>query len=336
MGIGGEKGLGFTMRLASRGIIEIDVCLSISYRPGNRTVRAFLHGCTSQQQLMIRTRLQRWSTLTEHPLLLPLILVEIKADRIEKEQIDLWNLLVRVEGQSKQTGAPAIKKHIIDFAGQNSRHEAEAENAQKSRVDSDFKQVTIGVVGVIQRTTGLGSHTRALLLSISEMRKSIQAVSNLASAPEAVHLKKIGEMLSGKLDLLEHRTRVMDSDIEFIEKRAQAQQAAVYNFLAQRDAKLQRDLAEFSKEISQAAKRDSSAMKGIAILTMVFLPGTYIATFFTMPILDFSGHSRLPSVSHSFWLYWTITVPLTLIVLLTYLSYVFHVNQKYKSKSQNE
>jgi hypothetical protein len=215
------------MRLSSRGIIEIDVCVSISYRPGTGTVRGFLQGCTSQQQAMIKGRLQQWSALSNHPLLLPTILVEMKVDRIDEEQTKLWNLLVRVEGQSKQTGAPEVNRPIMNFEDLKINDELEVEKAQQMRVDSEFRQVTLGVIGVIQRTTSVGSHAKALLLSIGEIQKSMQVVSDMASTSKTAHLKKIGEMLSEKLVLLEHRTQVMTGDIEFIEKRAQAQQSAV-------------------------------------------------------------------------------------------------------------
>jgi len=62
----------------------------------------------------------------------------------------------------------------------------------------------------------------------------------------------------------------------------------VYNYIAQKDARINQKLSEYStelaadsREIAAAAKRDSSAMKGIAFLTMVFLPGTYTAVRFT-------------------------------------------------------
>jgi cytochrome bd-type quinol oxidase subunit 1 len=61
-----------------------------------------------------------------------------------------------------------------------------------------------------------------------------------------------------------------------------------------------------------------------------------VQTFFTMPILDFTANSRLPSVNHTFWLYWIITAPLTVAVLISYLSFVIHVNQKYKKKYRTE
>ena len=58
----------------------------------------------------------------------------------------------------------------------------------------------------------------------------------------------------------------------------------VYNFLAQKDARISQALAEGSKsmaedssQIARASKRDSSAMKGLSVLTMFFLPGTFLA-----------------------------------------------------------
>lgn len=58
----------------------------------------------------------------------------------------------------------------------------------------------------------------------------------------------------------------------------------VYNYIAQMDAQYNQELSKYStqlaadsRQISVASKRDSTAMKGIAVLTMVFLPGTFVA-----------------------------------------------------------
>lgn len=40
-------------------------------------------------------------------------------------------------------------------------------------------------------------------------------------------------------------------------------------------------IARDSKELAEASKRDSSSMKIIAVLTTLFLPGTFIAVRFT-------------------------------------------------------
>jgi hypothetical protein len=58
----------------------------------------------------------------------------------------------------------------------------------------------------------------------------------------------------------------------------------LYNHMRQRDSEIQRDLARQSTQmatestaIAEATQRDSSSMKAIAVLTMVFLPGTAVS-----------------------------------------------------------
>jgi hypothetical protein len=96
------------MHLSSRVILELDICAAISYQPGTGTVNAFLHGCTSDQQTEVKERLQYLSFLAGHPLLLPIILVEMRMNIIKDLEQMLWNLLLTVETRSGQTGAPAV------------------------------------------------------------------------------------------------------------------------------------------------------------------------------------------------------------------------------------
>jgi hypothetical protein len=51
----------------------------------------------------------------------------------------------------------------------------------------------------------------------------------------------------------------------------------LFNLVSQQDADLNIALAHDSKKLAAASKRDSSAMKIIAILTTIFLPGTFIS-----------------------------------------------------------
>lgn len=90
-------------------------------------------------------------------------------------------------------------------------------------------------------------------------------------------------------------------------------------------------------------------MKAIALLTMVFLPGTFVAvsgrrsvvkacskanicglkSFFAMPLLDWQAPRGTSVVSHRFWIYWAVTVPLTAAVLLLWATwYVFSGRQR--------
>jgi len=50
-----------------------------------------------------------------------------------------------------------------------------------------------------------------------------------------------------------------------------------YNFLAQRDNNLNVEVAQDSKIIALVTGRDSIATKTVAILTIAFLPGIFVA-----------------------------------------------------------
>jgi hypothetical protein len=259
--------------------------------------------------------------LTRHPLLLPLLLIEEKLNLIEDQEMQWWNALVNVETLSRQTGAPAV--NFLEIVKWEQSGDSEYTNMIGESDGTRLQSITIGVLQVLQLITYAESHARSLLLAVEEIQKSMETLNTITNAPRKVYMEKAGAVLSEKLDLLAHRIRVVISNIQFVEKRAQAQQSAVsliknsmilntvtkqskvYNYIARLDsqtqqklaeaqtelakaqtelAKAQTELAQSQKEISlssnliaQASKRDSSAMKGIALLTMVFLPGTYIA-----------------------------------------------------------
>ena len=97
--------------------------------------------------------------------------------------------------------------------------------------------------------------------------------------------------------------------------RVQAQLEVTKTLIAQRDTQV-------NIEIAKAAKRDSELMKGITVVTMVFLPATFMATFFSMVFWHVGGEKEIHLlVSGWIWLYPAVTLPLTVIVLTWYLAY---------------
>lgn len=77
--------------------------------------------------------------------------------------------------------------------------------------------------------------------------------------------------------------------------------AKVYALLAQKDNELNR--------------RYGADMRVIAVVTLLFLPGTFVATLFSASFWDFSPANRGSVVSEWVWLYWIITIALTVAVL---------------------
>lgn len=78
--------------------------------------------------------------------------------------------------------------------------------------------------------------------------------------------------------------------------------------------------ARYSAAIAVDSRRDSTSMKTIAVLTTLFLPGTFVATFFGMTMFDWSPDTgATPRMSSYMWLYWAVTIPLTLLVMVLWL-----------------
>lgn len=51
----------------------------------------------------------------------------------------------------------------------------------------------------------------------------------------------------------------------------------VYNLVVQRDNRSNLKMAAASRDIAEAAKDDSSAMRTLAFMSIVFLPATFVA-----------------------------------------------------------
>lgn len=99
--------------------------------------------------------------------------------------------------------------------------------------------------------------------------------------------------------------------------RIEAQQTVTRTLIASRDSNT-------TIEIGKAAKQDSEVMRSIAFLTMVFLPATFLATFFSMVFFTLEdegsggtgakdGLGRL-RFDTSVWLYPAVTLPVTVLV----------------------
>ncbi|OCK87250.1 uncharacterized protein K441DRAFT_671069 [Cenococcum geophilum 1.58] len=74
--------------------------------------------------------------------------------------------------------------------------------------------------------------------------------------------------------------------------------------------------------LGEAAKIDNGAMRTIAVVTMAFLPPTFLSAIFSMSIFNYTpSHGTEPSrwsVSGKFWIYWVLAIPLTCLIMATW------------------
>jgi len=98
--------------------------------------------------------------------------------------------------------------------------------------------------------------------------------------------------------------------------------STIYSLIAQKDNLITTRIAEYSLEenqnmkiIAEANTRDSAAMVAISIVTMVFLPGTFVSSLFSTTIFDFQSDNGMVVKNHWHGIYWAITAPVTLAIL---------------------
>jgi hypothetical protein len=118
------------------------------------------------------------------------------------------------------------------------------------------------------------------------------------------------------------RLSIDNSYILYLDKTVQTQFTVLYNMILREDAKVSIAIAATSKTIAEATRKDSSAMKTIAYLTLAFLPTAIVSSIFSTTILDFqnwSSSNSAPRVVSSGWWVYALTCGLaTAITLLIY------------------
>ena len=100
--------------------------------------------------------------------------------------------------------------------------------------------------------------------------------------------------------------------------------AQLFNIVSQQDTQVSISIGEDSRRLASASKEDSLAMKTLAAVTMVFLPGTFVATLFSMPLFDWDKPAAASSgmVSNKFWIYWVVTIPLTSLTIILWAIWI--------------
>ncbi|KAK3340310.1 hypothetical protein B0H65DRAFT_254633 [Neurospora tetraspora] len=153
--------------------------------------------------------------------------------------------------------------------------------------------------------------------------------------------EKLHNSFVSRLDFFNAKLKGIENYAHITLERLSIQRAALYNIIAQKESKLGLQMAVDQRKLAHAAKRDATSMKSISLLGAIFLPATLLASVFSMTFFNFQdqnsdfspagdnssssssggsdGGSVTRTVSPSIWVYFAITIPLTLIIVVTWL-----------------
>ncbi|KAH8817387.1 hypothetical protein F5884DRAFT_249042 [Xylogone sp. PMI_703] len=250
-----------------------------------------------------------------HPMLLPtIILNNMTSMRIDMNQRDNRDMLRGIENSLAMRGGgagdewalnlDAINQDLVDCRAQVLRYSATA---------------YIGTIDAFKETM------RLFMTMVPETRKD----ANI----EKIH----SEILYG---LEFHRRRLIgiESYVKTTLERIDVQRNVLYNLIAEKESKLNFMMAGDSRKIAYASKRDSATMKTIALLGVIFLPGTFLASIFSTTFFNFqttsptsnSSDANPSVVSPKFWIYWAISIPVTLVLVGLWYLWERHQQGQYR------
>ena len=112
-----------------------------------------------------------------------------------------------------------------------------------------------------------------------------------------------------------------------------------YNRMAQEQNEISLRDVQMNTRIATSTKKDSIAMTTFTFITALFLPGTYISSLFSMSMFDWlppsngAGGGGLPEVSAKFYVYWCITVPLTVLVMAGWFVWYRRADQAWQRET---
>lgn len=152
-------------------------------------------------------------------------------------------------------------------------------------------------------------------------------------------LKRLVESLAAEntvlMDLLAMNTSLIYS---LTTQRDQANSLAIAAATQEIAVQSRRDqenslaIANASKRIAEETRRDSRAMKMIAIVTMIYLPGTFVATAFSMGIFNWSASSS-EVVNPRIWAYFLFTGILTILTIGGFLGWTWWQERRPKREA---
>ncbi|KAH8660455.1 hypothetical protein BX600DRAFT_523411 [Xylariales sp. PMI_506] len=84
------------------------------------------------------------------------------------------------------------------------------------------------------------------------------------------------------------------------------------------------------RKLAKLALSDSTSMRTITAITTIFLPGTFVASITSNTLFEPNKESGWPSLTNMFWVYWCVTIPLTIVVVLIWQYWVRRWARKMK------
>ncbi|KAF2677254.1 hypothetical protein K458DRAFT_162992 [Lentithecium fluviatile CBS 122367] len=300
-----------------------DYTLLVTHDPKANMTYVLIVGLTATEIDLVLSYLTYISTsptsaISTHPALLPMVLLDLAAD----ETSSLLKLRIKLLSQIQQrTGMDRF----------NSLKSATIAGERRKSISEERKELDLDAV--MLRLTCLSDWVAAQRGFVRIQERVIEALRGMLNEEGAGH-GKTAQMFRERLEFVKETLMAAEQKCQYLERSISAQVQTIYSLIAQKDNRLNHSatrascqIASDSRRIAILTRRDSTDMRIIAAVTLIFLPGTFVATVFSTGLFDWGSGDPTPAgddadegrgkiISKYIWVYFMLTGVLTAIVLL--------------------
>ncbi|KAF1731831.1 hypothetical protein CRV24_008021 [Beauveria bassiana] len=299
-----------------------EMMLSHSFATGVTT--GFVKGTPSSDIVAALRHLRACAAQAGHPLLLPtIILAHDLAPANDQKQRDARDWLRRLEHAVSMRDEIEVGEQYF----QNGQLEVDGLNRDLVECHSNVlwkrPQAYMALTGEMEKAMGLFKdmhEATAAARSNQSAEAEAEAAAAAARDEERRQLDRLHRSMLARMDFYKVKLTGLENYIHTTLQRLKVQREALYNIMSQREARLNLEIAGEQRRIAHASKRDSTAMKTISLLGTLFLPGTFLASVFSMTFFNFQS-SGGPVISDKLWVYFLLTIPITAAIVGIWIWY---------------
>lgn len=294
-----------------------DYTLLLTHDPLTHSTYILITGLTATEIDLVHKHLDspsvsEFRSLSTHPLLLPLVLLNLATEDTSfllKLRVKLLSLIQQRTGMDRFN---TLKHAAIDGDKESERRE-------------------LNLDAIMLRLTCLSDWVAAQRSFIASQRRVLEVVDRMlgdsSRIPRMRECREVETMFRESLSFIRETLLSAEGKCTYLERSIGAQVQTIYSLIGQKDNRLNIaaasascQIASDSRRIAILTRRDSTDMRIIAAVTLLFLPGTFIATVFSTGLFDWKGEDGKESklVSGYLWVYFMLTGVLTAVILLAW------------------
>ncbi|KAF2709336.1 hypothetical protein K504DRAFT_455079 [Pleomassaria siparia CBS 279.74] len=341
-----------------------DYTLLLTFDPTTRTTYVLIVGLTATEIDLVHSYISSAAlnsppTLSTHPMLIPTILLDLATDDTSSLLKVRINLLAQIQQQTGMDRYNSLKSAAV--SGRTTSIGGREKDRQELDLDAVMLKLTCLSDWVAAQRGFVGIQGRIVQV-VGEMLAADDGIPETRSAhddddDDESQARRIVHMFRERLSFVKESLVAAEHKCQYLERSINAQVQTVpangnnwkiYSLIGQKDNRLNIlaansscQIASDSRRIAILTRRDSTDMRIIAAVTLIFLPGTFVATVFSTGMFDWGGDSQSPGpdsegagggnnkiVSSYIWVYFMLTGVLTFFVLVAWVLFSWVQNRK--------